>query len=106
MAFGVCPLKAWLTTHSRPRGVKRAFLCTFIRFLSLEAEVSQPHLPRPEPDGQPIESSQLGRGRASRYGSPPLTLALSPGQRIESARQRRLQLFVGEAGEIGIVARI
>src|ERR1700742_549978 len=61
MAFGVCPLKAWLTTHSRPRGVKRAFLCTFIRFLSLEAEVSQPHLPRPEPDGQPIESSHLGR---------------------------------------------
>src|SRR6185437_7031174 len=24
-----------------------------------ESEVSQPHLPRPEPDGQPIESSHL-----------------------------------------------
>src|SRR5579863_1138867 len=66
-AFGGCPLAAKLTIHSRPRGVSRAFLCTFIRFLSSELEVSQPQFPRPEPDGQPIESSQLEHGQHARH---------------------------------------
>src|SRR5438309_1842594 len=31
-ASGVCPLSTCSTIRSRPRGVSRAFLCTFIRF--------------------------------------------------------------------------
>ncbi|MFZ0422049.1 MAG: hypothetical protein WAL80_04145, partial [Xanthobacteraceae bacterium] len=41
------------------RGVRRAFLCTFIRFSLGILKSQQPQSPRSEPDGQPIESSQL-----------------------------------------------
>src|SRR6516162_8010293 len=34
-AYGVCPLSACRTIHSRPRGVNRAFLCTSIRSLRI-----------------------------------------------------------------------
>jgi hypothetical protein len=32
VASGICPLRIARTIRSRPRGVSRAFLCTFIRF--------------------------------------------------------------------------
>jgi hypothetical protein len=47
-----------LRRHNR-RGVRRAFLCTFIRFSLGILKSQQPQSPRSEPDGQPIESSQL-----------------------------------------------
>jgi hypothetical protein len=49
------------TIRSRPRGVSRAFLCTFIRFSPWNLKHQQPQLPRSEPDGQPTESSHLTR---------------------------------------------
>src|SRR6202035_5978804 len=60
-AFGVCPLAPCRAIRSRPRGVRRAFLCTFIRFSLGILKSQQPQSPRSEPDGQPIESSQLER---------------------------------------------
>src|SRR6187551_2015326 len=75
--FGVCPEPAWPTTHSRPRGVKRAFLWTFIRLLLWKVEVSQPHLPRLEPDGQPIESSQPAGESSAEYSGSHLGLRRS-----------------------------
>src|SRR5580700_833129 len=60
-AFGVCPLATCRAIRSRPRGVRRAFLCTFIRFSLGILKSQQPQSPRSEPDGQPIESSQLER---------------------------------------------
>ena len=69
-AFGLCPCSTTRRTSSaRLRGVRRAFLWTSIR-PSRESEASQPQLPRPGPNGQPTESSQLAhrepRGRAER----------------------------------------
>src|SRR5262245_41300702 len=58
MASGVCPLATCRTIRSRPRGVSRAFLCTFIRS-SESLKSQQPQRPRSGPDGQPTESSQL-----------------------------------------------
>jgi hypothetical protein len=60
--------------HSEPfwpaaldRGVRRAFLWMSIR-LSQGTLMSRQHqLPRPEPDGQPIESSQLERKSAASH---------------------------------------
>src|SRR5260221_14448928 len=46
------------TNSARLCGVSRAFLWMFIRS-PLDAEASQPQLPRPGPEGQPNETSQL-----------------------------------------------
>src|SRR6266851_6058839 len=64
MAFGVRPLLARRTIHARPCGVRRAFWCRFIRLSSRMLKLQQLQLPRLEPDGQPIESSQL-EGKAT-----------------------------------------
>src|SRR5262249_16587062 len=69
MAFGVCPLNAWRTMRSRPCGVRRAFLCTFIRSLREILKPRQLQLPRSGPDGQPTESSHLAPPRASSKGA-------------------------------------
>src|SRR5579862_8405184 len=59
MACGACPLCAGRTIRSRPCGVSRAFLWTFIRLPRGSLKRRQLQLPRPEPDGQPMESSHL-----------------------------------------------
>src|SRR5581483_6936268 len=41
-AFGVCPPRTIITIRSRPIGVRRAFLCTFIRSPSWSAAASTP----------------------------------------------------------------
>src|SRR5262245_66088080 len=71
MASGVCPLATCRTIRSRPRGVSRAFLCTFIRS-SESLKSQQPQRPRSGPDGQPTESSQLARLAHQRLRSLPL----------------------------------
>ena len=53
------------TIRSRPCGVRRAFLCTFIRFSLGILKYQQPQLPRSEPDGQPTESSHLAHERTT-----------------------------------------
>ena len=61
-AWASAALSTARTSRSRPCGVSRAFLWMFIRS-SGDTEASQPQLPRSGPDGQPTESSQLGRER-------------------------------------------
>src|SRR5258708_3738435 len=68
MAFGVRPLLARRTIHARPCGVRRAFWCRFIRLSSRMLKLQQLQLPRLEPDGQPIESSQLAAEEPAETG--------------------------------------
>ena len=55
-ASGVYPLVTCRTVRSRPRGVSRAFLCTFLRFFFGIRSFRQLRLPRSEPDRQLTES--------------------------------------------------
>ena len=58
-ACGVCPPRIILANRSRPRGVRGASLSMSIRLSQGTLTSRQHQLPRPEPEGQPIESSHL-----------------------------------------------
>src|SRR5690606_5152551 len=64
---GVCPPSTSRTIRSRPCGVRRAFLCTFIRSSGKSLKLRQLQLPRSGPDGQPMESPHLGAINTLRF---------------------------------------
>src|SRR5580704_16416483 len=81
-ASGVCPLTIILASRSRPCGVRRAFLWMSIRLSQGTLTSRQHQLPRPEPDGQPTESSHL-KHRLRK----PLHLVLELGHRVGGDHQ-------------------
>ena len=89
---GVCPLRARLTIHSRPCGVRRASWCRFTQLSSRMLKLQQLQLPRPEPDGQRIESSQLERYNDRLRGS--LHVDAAPRRRKVRERVGTAELLV------------
>src|SRR6266849_9332940 len=73
-ACGVYPSSTTRRTiASRPAGVRGAFLWTSIRFLRGSPKLQQLQLPRSEPNGQPVETSQLEPQRERLAVSPTAT---------------------------------